>query len=179
MVFLMNDAASRRHPLDVTRPDYTAIACRIVMFDLAVIDDGDGLEAAVRMLADATPLRSWLKVIWPGVIEQEERADVGAEGIIGEKRANGKTVADPMLPIIPVAANDFLTHVFSSINAAVELDEGRNNIATMMKKDCKKRRSVLQKGRCRTLTIFIILWPLSTMVASLQPGVRLAFRSQD
>jgi hypothetical protein len=104
---------------------------------------------------------------------------VGAEGIIGEKRANGKTVADPMLPIIPVAANDFLTHVFSSINAAVELDEGRNNIATMMKKDCKKRRSVLQKGRCRTLTIFIILWPLSTMVASLQPGVRLAFRSQD
>jgi hypothetical protein len=54
MKLLMQDAARRRHPLHVTRTDDTALAGRIPVRDLAVINDGDRFKATMRMLVNAT-----------------------------------------------------------------------------------------------------------------------------
>ena len=43
----------RRHPLHVAGADPAACAGRVAVLDLALVDDRHGLEAAVRMLADA------------------------------------------------------------------------------------------------------------------------------
>ena len=44
------------------------------MLDLAVVDDRDRLETAVRMLADAAALAWWLEMGRRRVVEQQERA---------------------------------------------------------------------------------------------------------
>src|SRR3546814_8489049 len=54
VVFFMDDAASRRHPLDVARADGAATAARVPVADFAVIDDGHGFKSAMRMLTNAT-----------------------------------------------------------------------------------------------------------------------------
>ena len=52
----MQDAAGGRHPLHVARADHAALAGGVAVLDLALVDDGHGLEAAMRMLADAARL---------------------------------------------------------------------------------------------------------------------------
>ena len=51
MEFLMHDAGAGRHPLHITRTDGAAIAGGIAMVHFAAVDNGHGLEAAMRMLA--------------------------------------------------------------------------------------------------------------------------------
>jgi len=53
MEFLVNDAPAGRHPLNISGLDDALIADRIGMLDLPVEGNGDGLEAAVRMLTDS------------------------------------------------------------------------------------------------------------------------------
>jgi hypothetical protein len=53
-----------------------------MMLDFAVIDDGDGLEAAVRVLADAAPLCRRFEVVRPCIVEQLERTDMRTERIV-------------------------------------------------------------------------------------------------
>jgi hypothetical protein len=50
---LVQDAGGGGHPLHVAGADQAAFAGRVAMLDLALIDDRDGLEAAMRMNADA------------------------------------------------------------------------------------------------------------------------------
>ena len=47
--FLMDDAGTGGHPLDVTVAEHAAVAKRIAMFDIALQDIGDGLDAAMRV----------------------------------------------------------------------------------------------------------------------------------
>src|SRR3546814_5973640 len=76
VVFFMDDAASRRHPLDVARADGAATAARVPVADFAVIDDGHGFKSAMRMLTNATRGgRVGIEQVRTGVIEQQERAD--------------------------------------------------------------------------------------------------------
>jgi len=106
----MNDAACGRHPLDIAGPDHAAVAGGIAMLHLTLIDDGDGLEAAVGMLANAALRRRWLEVMRPGVIEQQEGADMGAEVIVGEQRTHWEAVSHPVALIVAIAAEDLLRH---------------------------------------------------------------------
>ena len=57
MKLLVEDAARRRHPLHVARTDDAALAGRIPVRDLAVINDSDRFKPAMRMLIDATRSR--------------------------------------------------------------------------------------------------------------------------
>src|SRR5262245_43135709 len=66
------------------------------MLHLALIDDGDGLEAPVRMLADAPWRLRRRKLRRSRVVEQQERADARAEALIREDRANRETITDPV-----------------------------------------------------------------------------------
>src|SRR5690606_41886138 len=106
MIFLMNNAAGGRHPLHVARTDDAAIAGRIAVLDFALIDDRDGFETAMRMLADAAPLRRRFEMIRPAVVQQQERTDVCAEAVIRKERAHGEAVADPVAVWVAVAAED-------------------------------------------------------------------------
>jgi len=69
---------------------------RVAVLDLARIDDGHRLEAAVRVLADAEPLARRREFQRPGVVEEQERIDPRPEVGMGEERAHGKPVADPV-----------------------------------------------------------------------------------
>ena len=66
------------------------------MLDLAREDDGDGLEAAVRVGADATPLRRRGKDVRAGVIEEEEGTQVRPALGVREERLDREAVADPV-----------------------------------------------------------------------------------
>src|SRR3546814_2564700 len=96
MVFLVENAAGGGHPLDVAGTDDPAVARRILMLDLAVIDDGDRLEPAMRMLADAAPLGCRREIMRPRIVEQQEGADVPIQRVIGKERADRETIAHPM-----------------------------------------------------------------------------------
>src|SRR3546814_20875923 len=108
----MNDAARGRHPLDVAGTDHTAVAGGVTMLDLAVIDDGDGLETAMRMLADAAPLLRWFEIVRPCIVEQQEWAHVRAQRVVREERADGDAVAPPMLPVVAVTTLHSLRHFY-------------------------------------------------------------------
>ena len=79
MIFLVEEAAGGRHPLDIAGANDAAIARRILVLDLAVIDDGDRLEPAMRMLADAAPIGRGREIMRPRIIKQQEGADVPIE----------------------------------------------------------------------------------------------------
>src|SRR3546814_9758280 len=100
----MNDAARGRHPLDVAGTDHTAVAGGVTMLDLAVIDDGDGLETAMRMHAEAAPLLRWFEIVRPCIVEQQEWAYVSAQRVVRKERAEREDVDHPMLPVVAVTA---------------------------------------------------------------------------
>src|SRR3546814_8596227 len=80
------------------------------MLDLAVIDDGDRLEPAMRMLADAAPLGCLREIMRPRIVEQQEGADVPIQRVIGKERADRETIAHPMAAFVAVAAEERLVH---------------------------------------------------------------------
>ena len=70
--------AGRGHPLHVAGADAPAAARRVAVLDLALVDDRHRLEPAVRMLADAAPPLGRREFGRAGVVEQQERAQLGA-----------------------------------------------------------------------------------------------------
>lgn len=66
------------------------------MLDLALVDDGHGLETAVRMLAHATRADGRFEGGRRRMVEQQERAQVLAQAVVAEQRAHRKTVAHPV-----------------------------------------------------------------------------------
>src|SRR5690606_31861104 len=95
--FLVQDAARGGHPLHVAAADDAAVAGGIAVLDLALVDDGDGLEAAMRMLADAAALRGGLELVRRRVVQHQERAALGhARAAVAEHAVHRKAVPDPM-----------------------------------------------------------------------------------
>jgi hypothetical protein len=105
---LVQDAAGGGHPLDVARADDPALAGGVAVLDLAVIDDGDRLEAAVRVLADATAGAGRFEDVRAGVVQQQERAHLPALAVVGKQRAHREAVADPMAAVVAVTLENLL-----------------------------------------------------------------------
>ncbi len=78
------------------------------MGNLALIDDGDGLETAMRMLADATRRIAGGEGVRAGVVQQQEWAQVLAVGVVGKHRAGGESVAHPVRARGAVGTGDTL-----------------------------------------------------------------------
>jgi hypothetical protein len=81
------------------------------VFDLALIDDGHRLEAAMRVLADAAWMRRRRELRRARVVEQQERTQVRAVAAVAEHRAHREAVPHPMGTRRAVDAKDLLHHM--------------------------------------------------------------------
>src|SRR5690606_15126404 len=115
----VDDAAGRRHPLHVAGADHPAGAGGVLMLHLAVVDDGDGLEAAMRMLADAARPAGRLEPGRACMVQQQERAEVLAVAVVAEQRAHRKAIAHPMTAGRAVDAED-VSHDASWVSLMAE-----------------------------------------------------------
>ena len=70
---LVQDAAARRHPLDVAGAERAAVAETVAVLDGAVEHIGDRLDAAVRMPRE--PGEVILRAVVAEIVEQEERVE--------------------------------------------------------------------------------------------------------
>jgi hypothetical protein len=77
------------------------------MLDLARIDDGDGLESAMRMRADPASLPRRRKARRSCVIEQQERRHFSADIRVRKDAAHGKPVAYPMALVVTLNKSKF------------------------------------------------------------------------
>ncbi len=93
---LVQHARGGGHPLHVTGADHAGVAGSVAVRHLALIDDGYGLEAAMRMFAHAARLTCRLELMGPGVIQHQERAGVARVTWDGNQVAHWKAVADPV-----------------------------------------------------------------------------------
>ena len=92
----MQDARGRGHPLHVAGADAAGSAGGVAMLDLALVDDGHGLEAAMRMHPHAARPVGGLEFRRPGVVKQQEGTELRALLVIGKQRSDGKSVAHPV-----------------------------------------------------------------------------------
>ncbi|MNT45822.1 hypothetical protein D3C72_1824240 [compost metagenome] len=104
----MQDAAARRHPLHVAGADHAALPGRVAMRDLALVDDGHGLEAAVRMLANPARALRRREVGRPGIVQKQKRAQLLAVAHVRKHRAHRKAISDPVLTRCAVDAQNAL-----------------------------------------------------------------------
>ena len=79
----MDDAAARRHPLDVAGGDGAAVAHAVAVLDGSGEDVRDGLDPAMGMPGKARQVI--LRNVIAEVVEEEERIEVG--GIAEAERA--------------------------------------------------------------------------------------------
>ncbi|MNH21198.1 hypothetical protein D3C79_809960 [compost metagenome] len=96
MELFMDDAIGRRHPLHVARADQATRTCGITVLQLALVDNGHGLETTVRMLPDPAPGIGWGKGVRAGIVQQQERADLAGQVVIGEQAAHREAIAYPV-----------------------------------------------------------------------------------
>ena len=68
--FLMNDAAARRHPLDVTGPDGAGIAHTVAMVHLTAQHIGDGFNAAMGVPGEAFGISC--RIVITKIIQQQK-----------------------------------------------------------------------------------------------------------
>ncbi len=79
--FGMGDAASRSHPVDLSRPDHRLCGEAIAVGDLAVEQIADGGKADVWMRPDVDAAReAWLEGRRSEVVEEDERPDHATGG---------------------------------------------------------------------------------------------------
>ena len=81
-MFLMQDAGRGRHPLHVTGADAAAVAGRIAVLQFALIDDGDGFKAAMRMFADAALTVGRREFCRSGMIQQQKGTQFTAQPVV-------------------------------------------------------------------------------------------------
>jgi hypothetical protein len=108
MEFFVNDAATGSHPLDVASADFAAAATGIAMLQLALIGDGDGFEAFVRVPTDAAAFVARRELIRRRVVEEQEGAEFTAEPVVVEHRADRESIADPVHGRTLMNAKQFL-----------------------------------------------------------------------
>lgn len=122
MELFVDDAGRGGHPLHVAGTDLAAAAGGITVLQFALVDDGHGFETAMRVLADATTLGGGREFSRGGVVQQQERADVLAQVVIGKQRANLEAIADPMGPRTGVEADDVFHAVSPKIRRCDSMD---------------------------------------------------------
>ncbi len=71
----MDDAAARRHPLDVAGGDGAAVSHAVAMLHGSRENVGDGFDAAVRMPREAGQII--LGNVVAEIVEQQERIEIG------------------------------------------------------------------------------------------------------
>ena len=71
--FLVDDAGTGGHPLYVTVAEHTTVAKRITMFDIALQDIGDGLDATMRVPGKAFQI--FRRVVIPEIVHHQERIE--------------------------------------------------------------------------------------------------------
>src|SRR5207245_9640677 len=76
--FLVDDAAARRHPLDVARRDDPAVAEAVPVLYIPVEYIGDGLDAPVRVPGKSAPVV--VGVVGAEGVQQEEGIELGDLG---------------------------------------------------------------------------------------------------
>ena len=96
MELFVENAGSCGHPLHIAGADLAATAGGIAVFQFALVDDGHGFETPVRVLTHATSLGGRGEFSRPRVIQQQKRADVFGQVVVGKQRTDRKTVADPV-----------------------------------------------------------------------------------
>src|SRR5882757_8521489 len=74
MVFLMQYACSRSHPLHIAGMDNTAVACAVMVSDAAFVSNGHRLEASMRMDVDPTQVFGRGEIKLRAEIQQEKGA---------------------------------------------------------------------------------------------------------
>ncbi len=72
--FLMEDSASRRHPLNITRTQLALVSQTIPVVDLPREDVRDGLDAPMRMPRKTCKVIG--RIFIPEIIEQQERIEL-------------------------------------------------------------------------------------------------------
>ena len=129
MELFVDDAATGGHPLHVTGTDHATCAGGIAVFHFAVVDDGDGLEAPVRVGAHAPAMAAvGGEGCGGGIVHQQEgTALIGALPVV-EHAVHGKAVAHPV-------ASGLVAHVDHGLGGARSMGSG-----------CRHRHA-LQKGR--------------------------------
>ena len=95
--------------------------------NFAVVNDGHGFEPTVRVLADATLFCGRGEFGGSGVIEQQKRADVLTQVVVGKQRAHRETIADPMAARAGVDADDVF-HGVSNVSLHWIQPKGISNI---------------------------------------------------
>jgi hypothetical protein len=98
--FLVQDPGTGGHPLHVARADGAAAPRGIPVRDAAGINQGDGLEAAVRMLADPQPLLGGREFGRAGVIHEQEGRHLGRDVLIRKDVLDGKPSPTQWLPLL-------------------------------------------------------------------------------
>jgi hypothetical protein len=101
----MQEPGAGGHPLHFALADAAAVAGGVFMVDFAVEHQRHGLEAAMRMPADAARLVGGREVRRAGMVEQQERRKLRV-ALIVEHGVDGETVADPVPFGLAVDAED-------------------------------------------------------------------------
>ena len=101
----MQQTGAGGHPLHFALADAAAVAGGVLVVDLAFEHQRHGLEAAMRMPADAARLVGRREVRRAGVVEQQERRKLGMALVI-EHGVDRKAVADPVPLGLAVDAQD-------------------------------------------------------------------------
>ena len=97
MELFVDDAATSGHPLHVASPDHATCAGGVAVFHFAVIDDGDGLEASVRVGAHAPAMAAvGGEGRGGGIVHQQEGAALFGALPVVEHAVHGKAVAHPV-----------------------------------------------------------------------------------
>jgi len=65
-------------------------------FHLALIDDRNGLESPMRVIADPTTMLRGREVRGPGIVQEKEWRELGTKVVVRKDGTNGKTVTDPV-----------------------------------------------------------------------------------
>src|SRR5258708_7759571 len=89
MVFVMENTATSRHPLNFARPDDAAIARAVMVSDGTLIGNGDGHKTSMWMGSDIAFEGGSRICLGLLIIQQEERS----HALLGV-RARGKIIAD-------------------------------------------------------------------------------------
>ena len=80
------------------------------MGDFTVVDDGHGLEAPVRVGADAAAAGGGRELVRAGMVQQQKRAEGAAMVAVAEQRAHREAIAHPVGTGAVVYTQNLLQH---------------------------------------------------------------------
>ncbi|MNI36748.1 hypothetical protein D3C73_908120 [compost metagenome] len=82
--------------MHIARADQASGTGGITVFQFALINDSDRFETTMRMLAYAAPGTGGREGVGAGIIQQQERADLLGQVVVGEQAAHRKAIPYPV-----------------------------------------------------------------------------------